>query len=159
MPVSATDAAKRVCEISGWNVTNLQLQKLLYIIQMVYAGRNAGAPFMREAFEAWDYGPVIPSLYRKVKMFGNRPIGNIFFSLPGQTLKDEEEFIITEACDSLLTKTPAQLVAITHWPGGAWSKNYIPNTMGIRIPQADILEEYRKRVAAGDMQDTNAPAA
>lgn len=145
MSIAAIDAARRVCEIDGWNVTNLQLQKILYIIHMIYAGRHNGERFIREPFEAWDYGPVIPSLYRKARMFGNKPIADIFtFAKP--VLPPAEDQIIQEGCEHLLSKAPAQLVAMTHAEGGAWARNYVPKALGRVIPQEHILEEYIRRI-------------
>lgn len=122
---------------------------------MVYAGRHGGAKFIREPFEAWDYGPVIPSLYRKARIFGNKPVGDIFTFAKPELLPDDNA-LIKEGCDALLSETPAQLVALTHADGGAWAKNYIPNVRGRVIPQADITQEYATRVQSGDLVDSNA---
>ncbi|HEX3862745.1 MAG TPA: type II toxin-antitoxin system antitoxin SocA domain-containing protein [Stellaceae bacterium] len=147
MSIAAIDAARRVCELSGWTVPNLQLQKILYITHMIYAGRHNGDRLIRESFEAWDYGPVIPSLYRKVRIFGSKPVQDIFaFAKP--SLPPGIDAVVKEGCDYLLTKSHAQLVAMTHRDDGAWSKNYTPNMMGRIIQQEDILEEYKTQIAA-----------
>ncbi|HEX3860359.1 MAG TPA: type II toxin-antitoxin system antitoxin SocA domain-containing protein [Stellaceae bacterium] len=158
MSIAAIDAAKRVCDLSSWTVTNLQLQKLLYIIHMVYAGRHNGSILIREPFEAWDYGPVIPSLYKKVKIFGNKPISDIF-TFAKDRLPAAKDAIIREACGNLLSITPAQLVSIAHWQEGAWAKNYAPRAFGIQIPQKDIFDEYNKRVESGNLRGAPYAAA
>ena len=47
-------------------MTNLKLQKLVYFAQALSLVKNKKALFEDE-FEAWDLGPVIPSLYQKHK--------------------------------------------------------------------------------------------
>lgn len=72
MAYSALDVAKYVInyEISqGRSVTNLRLQKLLYFIQAKVLVET-GKPCFEEEMEAWDYGPVSPSVYHNYKFFG-----------------------------------------------------------------------------------------
>lgn len=144
MAVKSIDAAKFVCERGEWRVTNLSLQKILYIAHMVHMGRT-NTRLIRAPFEAWAYGPVIPSLYRKVKAFGDKPILDIFSS--AEAIVGAEADTLAEACEHLLKKKPGELVAITHWPGGAWAKNYNSKIRGIVIPDSDILDEYKARTA------------
>lgn len=140
--INVHDAASFVCEKSGWKVSNLALQKILYIAHMVHLGRT-GDPLVASPFEAWDYGPVAPRLYHRVKAFGSKPIPDIF---DGEEPRDgPERETLEEACSYLLDKKPAELIAITHWEGGAWAKHYIPGVKGIVIPDEDIREEYRAR--------------
>jgi len=56
-------------------ITNLKLQKILYFAQAAYLTLNDQKLFS-ENIEAWQYGPVIPSVYRKYKKYGNQPIPN-----------------------------------------------------------------------------------
>lgn len=57
MTVSSIDASKTLCELSGWQTSNLRLQKLLYIAHMYYM-RGGKGDLVRENFEAWKFGPV-----------------------------------------------------------------------------------------------------
>ena len=62
---------KLICESGNWRVTNLQLQKLLYLAHMEYMGATDGQVLTDASFEAWDYGPVEPSVNRRVRMYGS----------------------------------------------------------------------------------------
>jgi uncharacterized phage-associated protein len=73
---------------------NLQLQKILYLAQMIYMGHTAGGRLADGSFEAWDYGPVEPSVYRKVRMFGSDPISNVFFGARVFSKDDERRRIL-----------------------------------------------------------------
>lgn len=55
------------------SVSNLKLQKLLYYAQGHYLGRY-GRPLFDDAIEAWAHGPVVPSVYHELKIFGNGAI-------------------------------------------------------------------------------------
>ena len=54
----------------GRAVTNLRLQKLLYFIQ-AYSLKALDAPCFAESIEAWQYGPVVPSVYSAYKFYGS----------------------------------------------------------------------------------------
>jgi uncharacterized phage-associated protein len=147
MPVHPLTAAKRVCELRDWGASNLEINKILYLAHMLSLGRTEGARrLVTEHFEAWDYGPVLPSVYHRAKAFGKRPVQDVFRAFPYLRSGHEAE-IIEEVMDSVRDKTPAQLVAITHWNKGAWAQHYRPGAQGIVIPDRDILAEYRKRAS------------
>lgn len=134
-------------------VTNLQLQKLLYIAHMFSLGMGKGR-IIDGNFEAWDYGPVEPSLYHKVKAFGSKPIPDIF---PVEPYKegDPEYDIIKQVIDAVGDAPASKLVAITHWENGAWAKNYQPGVRGIIIPDEDIKEEYDARLKEAESKSSN----
>lgn len=146
MTESVHAAAKRLCVRSGWSLSNLELQKLLYLSHMLHLGRH-DEPLISEHFEAWNYGPVAPSLYHRVKIFGSSPVGNVFHSV--EDLADGTEVdVLDEAVDQLGHARPGKLVAITHWDQGAWAKHYRPGVRGVVIPNQDIRQEFLDRVDA-----------
>jgi uncharacterized phage-associated protein len=65
---AAGEVAKYI--IKSIPVDNLKLQKLLYYSQAVHLVLNDKAPLFPEPIEAWDYGPVVPTVYREYKGFG-----------------------------------------------------------------------------------------
>lgn len=144
MALTAMQAARKICEHGSWKITNLGLQKILYIAQMIFMGENNGARLVDAEFQAWDYGPVVPDVYRRVRMFGANPIQDIFFS-ESRTNDGLREAFLHNVCTHLTGKKPGELVSITHWKNGAWAKNYQPGNHGIVIPDRDILDEYRCR--------------
>jgi len=149
--ISTLSAAKHLCEISGWTLSNLQLQKMLYLADMNYIGKY-GERMLPEDFEAWDYGPVLPTLYHAVKAFGSKSVPNVFWS--AHTISGSREAAMLQAAwDNLRAMSPGQLVENTHWSGGAWFRRYVPGARGIKILMSDMADEYRNRVAI------SAPAA
>lgn len=66
------------------DISNLKLQKLLYYCQ-AYSYALTGKPMFAEEIEAWDYGPVVPSIYQEYKKYKSRNI----------PLSDIEKFNLT----------------------------------------------------------------
>lgn len=141
MAINVLSAARYLCEISGWNLSNLKLQKLLFLSHMVHLGEH-NSPLTKEGFEAWDYGPVSPVLYRHVKAFGSEPIKNVFhaYSLPLDN--STEASSMRSVYDQVGNLDAGRLVSITHRKFGAWNSVYRSNTLGIPIPNRLILKEY-----------------
>lgn len=61
------------CNENNINISNLKLQKLLYFIQATFLINNLD-PCFSNRIEAWDFGPVVPDVYRAYKQFGSGPI-------------------------------------------------------------------------------------
>ena len=54
-------------------VTHLKLQKLVYYAQGFHLALFH-TPLFSESIEAWEHGPVVPTLYAKYSAKGNQPI-------------------------------------------------------------------------------------
>ena len=147
MTVSATAAAKRLCVRSGWRLSNLEVQKLLYIAHMLHLGRT-GEPLIDGHFEAWDYGPVEPRLYHELKMFGADPVFNVFAGVRDLPDDSPEAMSLDQTQRMLADATPGRLVAITHRDDGAWARHYDSARRRVVIPNRDIAAEYLDRTNA-----------
>lgn len=145
MAARMSSVAKYICEKSEWSVSNLELQKLMYLSQMIYMGRNGGTKLFASVFEAWDYGPVIPDLYHKLKGYGAESVPNVFDDALGFKPDDPRKNLMNDICEKFLKFDAGQLVEITHWENGAWAKHYVPKARHIRIPDSDIWDEYKSR--------------
>jgi uncharacterized phage-associated protein len=103
-------------------------------------------PLISESFEAWDYGPVVPDLYRRAKGFGKGPVRNVFHWIPKVPQDSPDYAVLREVEEATRGISPGRLVSITHWEDGAWARYYIAGSRGIRIPNSAILDEYRERI-------------
>ena len=145
MAIDVLQAAKYLGKQSGWTLSQLEMQKILYLSHMLYYGAK-GDPLIKGDFEAWDYGPVHPLLYHCLKYYGSRCLPEDAFYDIADLDKDLEELKIF---NKMIRKYPhdsgAKLVGITHWSQGAWKKNYKAGVRGIVISRTDIIEEYENR--------------
>ncbi len=139
------DVAKTVCELAGWNLSHLKLQKILYILQMFHLGEY-GKPLFYANFEAWDFGPVEPNLYKKLKAAGADSIPRWLFILEDTISRDDPDYgFIEDLTNTLLEKSPSFLVNYVHDSKSAWRKVYKKDEKHIPITNEDIRGEYERR--------------
>ncbi|WP_063047116.1 Panacea domain-containing protein [Nocardia pseudovaccinii] len=79
-------------------VTNLQVQKLLYYAQG-HSLATSGRPLFDEPIEAWAEGPVVVDVYHDLQLFEHGPI-DISLYVP-----EELEWDVFEPFESILTST------------------------------------------------------
>lgn len=75
--MKAMDVARYIltkCNKEGQPISNLQLQKMLYYIQYEFL-RETGEPLFEDDFEAWKFGPVVPTVYYEYSHMGAFRIG------------------------------------------------------------------------------------
>lgn len=128
-----------LCAFEEDPISNLQLQKILYYIQREFLKRNREA-FVEE-IQAWQFGPVVPNVYRQYCAFGSRSINMPYFSkIEGYSVGEMD--LINRIVRSKREKNPWDLVKETHQNGKAW--NIIYSRYG--NSKAIIPKEMIKRV-------------
>ena len=65
----------------GLYISCLTLGKILYFVQARFLARK-GEPCFEDSIEAWSFGPVVPDVYRKYKIYGGCYIS--FYSSTGE---------------------------------------------------------------------------
>lgn len=112
----------------GRTVSNLRLQKLLYFIQSTFLA-IAGYPCFEEDLEAWDYGPVVPEVYRRYKIFGSTMIP-AEEDIDSLDIKSDDRFLINYVLDMCAHQTTRQLVDISH-KQDPWKNAYVPGMSNV----------------------------
>lgn len=140
---TAAQVANRLRELSGETLTPLQLLKLVYISHGWNLAIN-GAPLINDRIEAWQYGPVVPILYHKIKGFRSSPVRN---PIPdGDTpLSDAETRLIDSVFATYGRYSGGQLSAMTHQPGTPWATAW-EHGRNSEITN-DMIAEHYKRLA------------
>lgn len=147
---TSVDVAAVFAELSSGKLSHLALQKYVYLAHMFYAGENDGEYLVDDApFQAWDYGPVSPTLYRQLRGFGSSPVPRVMLHGARPLAKEGAE-AVDDIWGALSDASPARLVEITHVSYGAWAQAYRPGVKGIQIGQREILNEFNSRTAQSE---------
>lgn len=142
----------------GKVISPLKIQKLLYFCHAEFL-ISVGRPLIIQQFEAWDHGPVDPSLYREFKEFGSKPIIRLANSLDpirrtfvtqvfkGDSLPSVELDVLRASYDRYSDLSAEELSEISHAEKGPWmqARSLYSNGLGIgrRITDKMIVESGR----------------
>jgi uncharacterized phage-associated protein len=155
---------------SGRPVTNLALQKLLYFAHALFLVERK-RPLVSGFFEAWQYGPVHPTVYQCFKAAGDQPV----------TFRAESVDVMTGERTALLPPfetdvvqhvvrvmafygrlTPGRLVDISHAKGAPWdfvvdkARNSV--ALGLRISDDIILDRFKfHKVSVAEVPKSGEP--
>jgi uncharacterized phage-associated protein len=133
----------RIAKESGHTLTNMQLQKLVYIAQgWALAILNHG--LIDEPVEAWQYGPVIPSLYHNLSKYGAGIVNAPIPVLAAERLHPTEKALLNSVWNSYGHMSGFKLSTITHQENTPWSRTV--RNFGLRavIPENYIADHYRQ---------------
>ncbi|MGL5381906.1 MAG: Panacea domain-containing protein [Culicoidibacterales bacterium] len=134
--ISALDIAKYV--LSRMPMSNLKLQKIIYLIYADFLSRT-GEKLFEDKIVAYQYGPVIQSVYSHYKCNGAQEISDdseskvildeitipiTLAKILRSTSSDEIIHSINNVLDKYGDKKPSQLVDITHRSGTPWDIVY-----------------------------------
>jgi len=153
-------------EIVRGKITNLHLNKILYFIDgfsLATINQSIKNEDDGEEMQAWQYGPVVPSIYHEFKHYRDNIIGSDKQSIYAvETETGGTKYyvpILPEASDickisdwvlNVLLKqndrneimSAEDLVNITHAEGSPWHQVYKPNKKSIEIDNERIKEYF-----------------
>lgn len=138
----AMDVANFLLELFKFDeerLTNLKLNKLLYYAQGCSYQRY-GKPIFSDEIEAWQYGPVIPDVYKKFQPCGKNPIQD-FDAVYDMT--DDEKDLLIDVAREYGRFSGSGLVTMTHKKGTPWEITYKPQEKNIIIPKELIAKYFR----------------
>ncbi len=146
-------------------LTQMKLHKLLYYAHGWHLALIE-KPLLNEMVEAWEYGPVVPSIYHEFKDLGSKPISRLATDLALGERDDEglASFFFHEpsiaATDpfvpALLKRiwevygkfSAAQLSRMTHAADSPWTeaRKANPGIRGVDIPNDCIRSFFKERL-------------
>lgn len=147
---------------AGQPISPMKLQKLVYYAHGWYAGYT-GKPLIDEPVQAWQYGPVIPSLYHEFKRFGAGSISGKATDVAGCELREvpaPDDPGIRQFLKNIWTSygqfTGLRLSEMTHAPDGPWAKTWeaAGGMRGVDIPLERITQHFG--VVASKAQERSA---
>lgn len=124
----------------GEYLSQMKLQKLVYIAHG-WSLALRSKPLVSGEFQAWKWGPVMPSLYKRFAMFGSGPI-DVDALLPPKGFDREESALLEKIWLVYRRYTASQLSDMTHRRDTPWSEAYNPEVRGAVIRNDAIREHY-----------------
>jgi uncharacterized phage-associated protein len=163
MPYSAKAVANEFLELAkkdGKQLTPMQLQKLVYFAHGWYLAIT-GERLLDERIEAWQWGPVIPSLYSEFKHFGSGPITEMAMKIvlgsgsgisyrPYRLKSDNPsaDFAAMQVIERIWKLygqySASQLSGMTHAPGSPWAVTPEKDVRGTDISDSVIKTYFQK---------------
>lgn len=132
------------CYQDGHPISNLQLQKILYFLQIMYGRSTEGKKLLfQDNFKALPYGPVIPDVYNKFSRYGGRVIEETF-NEPAPCSQEVINFV-DQAVSFLREKTPWELVKISQAEGSPWDLTYSKGSGHTAIISQNLIIDEIKR--------------
>lgn len=141
----------------GSKISPLKIQKLVYISHGWHLALSGGKPLVSDEYvEAWQYGPVFPSVYHEFKHYGASPILDYAtdYKLVKRKFKLVTPRVETDDVNAvaLLGRiwkvygrfSGTQLSGMTHAPGTPWAIVWNENKdmRNVHIPNELICKHY-----------------
>ncbi len=135
-------------EAQGKTLTIMQLLKLVYIAHG-WSLALLDAPLVNEEPEAWQHGPVFPSVYREFRKFGAHPItgyrSNLRFANFAAGLSPEQQSVVQSVVRNYGNMHAFALSRITHEAETPWSLTFKDGIgSSADISNAMIAAHYKK---------------
>ncbi|MEL7200354.1 MAG: type II toxin-antitoxin system antitoxin SocA domain-containing protein [Pseudomonadota bacterium] len=126
-------------------LTSMQVLKLVYIAHGWSLGL-LGRALTGDEIQAWQYGPVIPLLYDKIREFRGKSVRGPLYTGDPVTIDERSRKLIEKVFATYGVRSGFDLSRITHAPGTPWTKVYREGTFGLRISDDLIEHHYRSLV-------------
>jgi uncharacterized phage-associated protein len=142
--------ARLIFKLCKCKISNLRLQRLLFICQVIHMGRYNGRPLFNTIFVATTMGPVDINLYRRLSIYGSGSIKDVFLNALSFDKNDYRYKLVSDVCKHFSEYSDSRLLSITHQQECAWDRVYEIG-MDKVIPDTYLFEEYKYK-----MRKTNA---
>jgi len=126
-------------EKSGEPMTNMRVNKMLYFAQGVHLAKE-GCSLFDDDIEAWQWGPVVSSIYHRYKPFEARPIVDTQPGFNRDSFSESEYASLLDTARIYCVYTTSTLVGFSHKLGGPWDKTM--KTTEKTIPIDLIKKEF-----------------
>ena len=135
---------------TGKPVTQMKLQKMVYFAHGYHIAKY-DEPLIKEDFEAWQFGPVAPSIYNEFRLYGSDPIT---VQEPGKmeqalhTLSPDALDAINYTWEATKDVSAYKLSGWTHKKGSPWAAAYQPHIIGTVIKNNEIKSYFTQFLSA-----------
>ena len=115
----ANEFIQRALE-AGHYLTPMQVQKLVYFAHARMLALH-GTALVRQEFQAWQYGPVVPEIYDGLQRYGRSWVREAIPMVEEKCLSTRERDIVDWTYDRYSPLSAWVLSELSHAPGGPWA--------------------------------------
>lgn len=117
----------RLSHEAGKSITNMKLQKLLYLSQGIHLALY-DSPLFKDNIEAWEYGPCVPNSHYNFKIYftGEIPTDNPYSKINNIPLNSNQQELIKRVI-KLYGDMSAISLSIFLREGSPWQSVYYDN--------------------------------
>lgn len=138
-----------LAEQEGRSLTNMQVQKLVFLAHG-YMLAIYDRPLYYDNTHAWQWGPVVPRLYKAMQRFGSGFVSDRLTSKDASkdAIDDSDadaKAVVHAVWQGYGHRSGGELSSITHKSGSPWSKTWERKKFDV-IPTEDIAAYYRALV-------------
>jgi uncharacterized phage-associated protein len=130
------------------DLTPMKIQKLLYFAEGIYLVSNDAKELFDEKFQAWEFGPVLPSIYRRFKSFGRDSVPMDHpFAVPSTLVEGLDESIkaaIESVVKAFGSLKASKLSDMSHAANGPWAKRFDAQKVGVEIDKDEMRIYFKK---------------
>lgn len=113
------------CDADGTPVNEMQLQRMLYMLQVTFIRASGGMLLFTDEFDAYPCGPIIASVHAEYVQEGSRPIyAHDAITSDDIGLDSHVAAFVDDGIRRLRNMYPRDLVRITQGNGSPWSAAY-----------------------------------
>lgn len=125
-------------------LTNMQLQKLVFIANGYHLAIY-DEPLYYHNSHAWQYGPVIPKLYKSLQKYGASFVQDYLEANDSVPEDSREARVIKAVFDNYGHYTGGQLSVLTHQQNTPWSEAWGKQQFSIINPEV-IKKHYKELI-------------
>jgi len=159
-PISVANYFIQKAQNEGNELTPMKLIKLVYISHGWHLGLK-DSPLIGEKVQAWQYGPVIESVYRAFRSYSSSIITSLYYdsNLERYTLPNQDNWaFLDKIWDVYKNYDGLQLSTLTHQKGTPWDQVWNHNNgkhkVGAFIPD-DLIKDYYLKKANVSLEHAN----
>lgn len=143
--IMVADTILKIAKREHVSLTPMQLVKICFIAHGWSLGLRSKPLFLNK-IEAWEYGPIIPDLYKATKTHGKQVIPLDKIGDVNKIDVESEDFnFMVKVFEKYGRLDGVTLSYDTHKAGSPWSQAYEPEKCSI-IPDG-LISDYYKKIA------------
>lgn len=150
--LAVANAFIQLAEQEGASISNMKLQKLVYFAQGFYAAFNNGQALFEEEIEAWKYGPVIPDLYHKFKIYLAGAIPPTHPYRDTTPLNANERAVVEWVYKNLGQHSAIKLSDFSHTQGSPWDVVFNGGVADRQITVGGMMRYFEGLIAQPALQ-------